>query len=132
MEYVSALAYGVTGVLATVAVLERKVLSSKLVRLLKKLERLFRKKQRKYAHLVVDRGDSTQIDAFFCPLTGEVMRDPVMTPHGLCFEKKAIKHYISQHGKCPLTGETLAKHELKTCFTMRDAIQEYLELQKTA
>jgi hypothetical protein len=46
----------------------------------------------------------SKIDAFICPITQEIMRDPVMTKYGHCFEKRVIETWVSEKGKCPLTN----------------------------
>lgn len=34
------------------------------------------------------------IPSFFCPITHEIMQDPVSTPYGHCYERSAITKYV--------------------------------------
>eukprot|EP00124_Ichthyophonus_hoferi_P004739 Ihof_evm3s563 gene=Ihof_evmTU3s563 len=34
--------------------------------------------------------EDVPINAFYCPITQEIMRDPVNTPYGHCYERSAI------------------------------------------
>ena len=42
-----------------------------------------------------------------CPITQEVLRDPVRTPFGHVFERLAILNYIKRKKECPLTRKKL-------------------------
>ncbi len=38
-----------------------------------------------------DTMEDCEIESFLCPITQQVMKDPVMTPYGHLFERKAIE-----------------------------------------
>ncbi len=40
---------------------------------------------------------------FVCPLTLEILREPVNTIYGHKFERKAILGWLQDHSTCPLT-----------------------------
>ncbi len=65
------------------------------------------------------------IDAFQCPLTMEVMRDPVITADGQTYERTEIEKLFAQ-GKntSPLTGEKLPSKNLTPNIALRKAIRE--------
>jgi hypothetical protein len=45
---------------------------------------------------------------FRCPLTGDIMQDPVVLPCGHSFERHAVQNFINDHGRsCPVDGEKL-------------------------
>lgn len=44
------------------------------------------------------------IESFLCPITQQVMTDPVLTKYGHLFERKAIEDWLKSHNTCPLTG----------------------------
>ena len=44
---------------------------------------------------------------FVCPLTTEVMTDPVMTRNGPNFERKAILEWLENNDTCPVTNQPL-------------------------
>jgi hypothetical protein len=62
---------------------------------------------------------------FLCPITGEIMFDPVMTVDGHSFERKAIELWLSQRDTSPLTGEKLDTKMLLPNFALKQLIKEY-------
>ena len=42
---------------------------------------------------------------YVCPITKNVMGDPVMAFDGHCYERKAIENYLQSHQKSPVTGK---------------------------
>ena len=54
-------------------------------------------------------------EEFICPITSEVMMDPLMTRAGLSFERAAILEWMSNHNNtCPLTRTPLRPSDLVT------------------
>jgi len=51
-------------------------------------------------------------DEFICPITLEVMVNPLSTRTGRSFERAAILDWISEGGKCPLTREDMRPSDL--------------------
>ena len=45
----------------------------------------------------------------YCPLTGKILEDPLLTPYGSTFSGKAIRAHVRVHQSCPLTGQPLAE-----------------------
>ncbi|XP_009362877.2 U-box domain-containing protein 44-like [Pyrus x bretschneideri] len=70
-------------------------------------------------------------DAFFCPLTKQVMRNPVTLENGQTFEREAIEKWFrecKQSGRklvCPLTLQELQSTELKPSIALRNTIEEW-------
>ena len=65
------------------------------------------------------------LDSFQCPLTKEVMRDPVFTADGQTYVRTEIeKWFVLGHGTNPLTGEELTTTNLLHNITLPKAIQE--------
>ncbi|XP_065880946.1 U-box domain-containing protein 44 [Euphorbia lathyris] len=70
-------------------------------------------------------------DAFVCPLTKQVMRDPVTSENGQTFEREAIERWFREcreSGKklvCPLTQKELKSAELKPSIALRNTIEEW-------
>jgi hypothetical protein len=73
--------------------------------------------------------DCEQDNPFICPITLQVMEDPVITPQGITFERKAIMDWIEKKHTCPLTNKPLTADMLITCYTLRNAIAEYNKLK---
>ena len=59
-----------------------------------------------------------------CPLTKQVMRDPVVAGDGYTYERSAIEHWLGQHTISPITKQPLPdSSDLVPNLTMRSAIQ---------
>ena len=59
-----------------------------------------------------------------CPLTKQVMRDPVVAGDGYTYERSAIEHWLGQHTISPITRQPLPdSSDLVPNLTMRSAIQ---------
>mmetsp|Transcript_38323 Transcript_38323/g.122979 ORF Transcript_38323/g.122979 Transcript_38323/m.122979 type:complete len:280 (+) Transcript_38323:62-901(+) len=63
--------------------------------------------------------------SFLCPITHEVMRDPVSTSDGQSYERRAIEHWLQHSNLSPLTGEQLHSKALTRNHALRNAIGEY-------
>jgi hypothetical protein len=65
------------------------------------------------------------LDSFQCPLTMEVMRDPVMTVDGQTYERMEIEKWFALGNRTsPLTGEELPSTNLLPNIALRQAIRE--------
>ncbi|XP_031130989.1 U-box domain-containing protein 44-like [Ipomoea triloba] len=70
-------------------------------------------------------------DAFICPLTKQVMRDPVSLENGQTFEREAIEKWFKEckdNGRnpvCPLTQRELRSTELNPSMALRNTIEEW-------
>ena len=71
------------------------------------------------------------IEEFRCPISHEVMRRPVRTPHGHCFDAKAIKKWLRQNCTCPITRQVLSASQLIPCTSLAQQITQHI-LQKKA
>ncbi len=56
---------------------------------------------------------------FICPITREIMDDPVVTPSMQRYERAAIEDWIRRNGTCPLTKERLRIDQLKPDFLVK-------------
>ena len=65
------------------------------------------------------------LDSFQCPLTMEVMRDPVITADGQTYERAEIERWFAR-GKItsPITGAELLSTNLTPNIALRNAIRE--------
>lgn len=90
-----------------------------------------------------DAYEEKAFDAFMCPLTRQVMRDPVTIESGQTFEREAILKWFKEcresgrQPTCPLTQKALKSTDLAPCIALRKAIEEWTkrreekELEKT-
>ncbi|KAG2321086.1 hypothetical protein Bca4012_055900 [Brassica carinata] len=78
-----------------------------------------------------ERGVDHIYEAFICPLTKEVMHDPVTLENGRTFEREAIEKWFkecSETGKppsCPITSQTLSSADVSPSIALRNTIQEW-------
>lgn len=63
--------------------------------------------------------------AFCCPITAEIMRDPVITPDGITYEREAISNWIIRNPIDPTTRNPLALQDLRPNRALRDLINEW-------
>jgi hypothetical protein len=65
------------------------------------------------------------LDSFQCPLTMEVMRDPVITVDGQTYERTEIEKWFALGNRTsPLTGEALPSTNLFPNIALRTVIRE--------
>lgn len=64
--------------------------------------------------------------SFKCPITREVMRDPVQIASGQTYERFAIEKWFLQHTTCPL-GVELKDLNMRPNFALRQSIEEWRE-----
>lgn len=66
------------------------------------------------------------LQSFYCPITMDIMVDPVETSHGQTFERSAIEKWLEEGNKqCPLTMNPLNKSLLRSNKTLRESIEEW-------
>jgi hypothetical protein len=67
-----------------------------------------------------------QYETFFCPISGEIMKDPVITPHGITYDRQSILGWLSRNNTCPVTRNPLKDTELIPNYALRQTIDDYL------
>lgn len=78
------------------------------------------------------------LSAFLCPITMEVMRDPVVVETGHAFEREAIARWFSECAslgaapRCPVTMEVVDGADVKPVVALRAAIEEWTSRRETA
>ncbi|XP_057980537.1 U-box domain-containing protein 44-like [Malania oleifera] len=66
------------------------------------------------------------LQSFYCPITREVMVEPVETSSGQTFERSAIEKWFADGNKlCPLTRTPLDASVLRPNKTLRQSIEEW-------
>lgn len=72
-------------------------------------------------------------ESFICPLTKQVMRDPVSIENGQTFEREAIEKWFKEckdtvrKPACPLTLKELYSTDLRPSIALRHTIQEWTQ-----
>lgn len=69
--------------------------------------------------------DSYECESFLCPISQEVMKDPVITPSGISYERKSILDWLKKNQCCPLTKAPLTDKDLVTNYALKSAIEDY-------
>ena len=67
---------------------------------------------------------------FMCPLTRDVMRDPVMTLNGQTYERVSIAKWFRHHSTDPLTNIVVA-NTLIPNRSLKEAIEEFTSNEKS-
>ena len=62
---------------------------------------------------------------FICPITTEVMSDPVMAADGHAYERTAIERWLATKSTSPMTGEELGNTGLFPNHILRRMIREW-------
>ena len=64
-------------------------------------------------------------DQFLCPITCDIMSDPVITADGQTYERAAIEEWLERHTTSPSTGAPLPHRVLTPSIAIRQLIAEY-------
>jgi hypothetical protein len=62
-----------------------------------------------------------------CPITQEIMFDPVVASDGRTYERNAIQTWLSTKNTSPMTKEPIIDKTLRTNWAIRSAIQRFLD-----
>ncbi|RVW21535.1 putative U-box domain-containing protein 42 [Vitis vinifera] len=76
-------------------------------------------------------------ETFFCPLTKNIMEDPVTIESGVTYERKAITEWFEKYNNsakicCPATGQKTASKGLSTNIALKTTIEEWKERNEAA
>ena len=63
---------------------------------------------------------------YLCPITGEVMEDPVTTADGHAYERAAIAQWLQAHDTSPVTNAQLPHRKLAPAHALRQLIEEFV------
>jgi hypothetical protein len=64
-------------------------------------------------------------DEFRCPITMEVMTDPVIGDDGQTYERAAIERALAANPVSPMTRQRMTAASLKSNYALRSAIQRW-------
>ena len=54
---------------------------------------------------VINKANENVPNEYLCPITKQIMKDPVIAFDGYCYERSAIETYLKLHNKSPITGD---------------------------
>eukprot|EP00928_Gymnodinium_smaydae_P029072 TRINITY_DN2199_c0_g2_i1.p1 TRINITY_DN2199_c0_g2~~TRINITY_DN2199_c0_g2_i1.p1 ORF type:complete len:681 (+),score=121.26 TRINITY_DN2199_c0_g2_i1:230-2272(+) len=72
-------------------------------------------------------GDAS-FSIFLCPVTHDVMRDPVVSADGYTYERAAIARWFETSRKSPVTGQTLPHTELVPNHSVRTLLKTLIDM----
>ncbi|CAM4905461.1 unnamed protein product [Rotaria socialis] len=67
--------------------------------------------------------------SFLCPITHELMTDPVIDPDGNSYERAAIESWLHQQKNSPITRTQLNTSDLRPNRALRESIEEFRSKQ---
>ena len=62
-----------------------------------------------------------------CPITTEVMVEPVFTADGHTYERRAIEEWLTHQKTSPMTGEPLVHTHLTPNHSLNSLCRKYLD-----
>ena len=71
-------------------------------------------------------------DEYICPITAEIMTDPVSTLDGFTYERAAITEWLRTKDVSPKTGATLESKALIPNHSLRSMIRSFTEAAAAA
>jgi hypothetical protein len=97
------------------------------------LEEIRQKKNKNNETDMTTQGETkneAEYESFFCPISQEIMNDPVITPQGISFDRQSILAWLKKDNKCPITKTPLKESDLIKNFALKNTIDEYLAKNK--
>ena len=70
--------------------------------------------------------DNVIPESFICPITQNIMIDPVISPYGISYEKYAIENWLCKNNVDPFSQKPLKKEQLVRNFALKNAIREFI------
>lgn len=58
-------------------------------------------------------------EALICPITQELLEDPVVSPYGHTFERQAITEWLGKTPRCPMTNKSLKIEDLNVNYALK-------------
>jgi ribosomal protein S25 len=69
-------------------------------------------------------------EEYICPVTQDIMVDPVIAQDGHTYERKNITEWVEKHGTSPITREPLSKDIIIPNRVLKSQIEQYLASKK--
>lgn len=69
-------------------------------------------------------------EAFICPITQDIMTEPVVASDGHTYERTAIELWLTNNNRSPMTGLQLENKQLVPSYTLKSMIREFLDTNK--
>ena len=82
------------------------------------------------ANSIMNEEEEEKRKSFTCPINQKIMEDPVITPYGTTYERKAILDWIEKHKTDYNSDKKLTEDMLVANHTLKAAIKNYNESLK--
>ena len=63
----------------------------------------------------------------YCPISGQIFKDPVVTEDGHTFEREAIKTWLEGNNRNPLTNNEMKNKTLIANWSIKSAVERFLQ-----
>lgn len=80
--------------------------------------------------LIKEEEEEEPPESFCCPITGDIMDDPVMDQQGHSYERRAIEAWLTKHQTSPTSRLPLTREQLIPNRSLHDAIETHLNRNK--
>jgi len=67
------------------------------------------------------------INEYLCPISKDIMNEPIRTPYGHNFDKNELEKWLSVHNICPLTKQILYIKDCSVNETLKEEIKEFVK-----
>ena len=68
------------------------------------------------------------LENFTCPITLEIMKDPVVDQQGISYERKAIEDWLDKGNSIsPISRKPLKKEQLTSNLALKNMIEDWLK-----
>lgn len=68
-----------------------------------------------------------KFEKYLCPITGDVMVDPVIAPDGYTYERSAITEWLKKSNESPMTRQRMDAKNLVVNRLVKDEIEVLLK-----
>ena len=69
--------------------------------------------------------DANLPESFFCPISGRIFEDPVLSPGGHTYERGFISRWLENHDTSPLTRQTISVDDLRPNRVLRGLLDDW-------
>ena len=65
---------------------------------------------------------------FYCPISHQIMTDPVITDLGISYDKQSIIEWLNTNNTCPITNQPLTLDMLKPNRALQETIEQLMKI----
>lgn len=78
-----------------------------------------------------DTTDDNFVETLKCPISFKIMKDPVITPNGITYDRESITDWLNKSKICPITKNPLNKNDLIQNRHLKIVIDKYISNHNT-